>query len=101
MLPSRATSTAVTAAHLAVPGGSWPQSRVVRYGCGRSLRGAASLDCADALAARPAATPSATSRQVDFMRESLARFYRRCSVRLQADETAADSVKNASISARC
>src|SRR5580704_1782749 len=52
-VPSRAGSTAVTAAHFAVPGGSSPQSRVVRYGCGRSLRGGP--DCAHALLAQAAA----------------------------------------------
>src|SRR5438477_4279173 len=71
MLPSRATSTAVTAAHLAVPGGSCPQSRVVRYGCGRSLRGAAVFDCPAAIAPRPETT-SLKRNSVDFMRESLA-----------------------------
>src|SRR5262245_54382699 len=45
MVPSGAGSTAVTAAHF-TPGGSWPQSRMVRYGCGRSFRGAPAPACA-------------------------------------------------------
>src|SRR4051794_31232568 len=53
MVPFGAGSTAVTAAHF-TPGGSCPQSLAVRYGCGRSFRGAAdvppALDCAAAAA---------------------------------------------------
>src|SRR5438270_3537242 len=74
MLPSGAASTAVTAAHFAVPAGSCPQSRVVRYGCGRSLRGAALRDCASAEAAMLTAAASITSGIRGFMRHSLVSF---------------------------
>src|SRR5262249_34261833 len=47
--PSGDGSTAVTAAHF-TPAGSSPQSRVVRYGCGRSLRTLATAWAASASA---------------------------------------------------
>ncbi len=39
MLPSGEGSTAVTAGHCFIEAGNCPQSRVVRYGWGRSFRG--------------------------------------------------------------
>src|SRR6185436_20716379 len=64
MVPSGADSTAVTAAHL-TPAGNSPQSRVVRYGCGRSLRGAAAGGCPAATFEKtmiPNKNPSARTR---------------------------------------
>ena len=68
MLPSGEASTAVTAAHF-TPGGSSPQSRVVRYGCGRSFRGA-SFCWARMEPHQNPTTESATSRSVRFIESS-------------------------------
>ena len=70
MVPSRATSTAVTAGHLLMDGGSAPQSRVVRYGYGRSFRGEPA-SCATAGPAIAAARTSAIDPLALRMRTSI------------------------------